>query len=252
MTIIHLTFPAGSTERVIVATDPNGLPRYWAAVWGLLFLGHLAETTAQKKLRDLDDFYGAADASQYNGYLDDVLAKFDVDALGTALEAYFISLKNRPIVTGALEKRWQTVLKFCRDIVLWRANSDKTLGQFKRIEGRLNKLEMLYSQLRIQKTKRATKLRSLPADVVSALYVLLDPSTSENPFKRESVRWTVFIAFLLLLLMGLRRGELTLLRVLRSSLRNRHCLVVFVQQNRRCAWQKTLRNKPLPSLKATG
>lgn len=178
---IHLALPERSADRIAVAADSAGLPRYWLTVWSLLFLGHLAETTAKSKIKDLDDFYCISDAGQYNGYLDDVLAQCDGDALGTVLEAYFVGLKNRPNITSSLEKRWQTVLKFCRDIMLWRANSDKTLGQFKRIEARLNKLDRLYSQLRIQKTKRATKLRSLPADVVSSLYGLLDPISPANP-----------------------------------------------------------------------
>jgi len=51
----------------------------------------------------------------------------------------------------------------------------------------------------------------LPASVVEALYDLLDPESSRNPFTRAKTRWRIYIAFVLMLHQGLRRGELLLL-----------------------------------------
>jgi integrase len=47
--------------------------------------------------------------------------------------------------------------------------------------------------------------------VVESLYQILDPESDANPFRRSHTRWRVFIAFVLMLHQGLRRGELLLL-----------------------------------------
>jgi integrase len=52
------------------------------------------------------------------------------------------------------------------------------------------------------------RVRSLAAEVIEALYELLDPESPRNPFRDGSSRWRVYIIFILLLHQGLRRGEL--------------------------------------------
>ena len=59
--------------------------------------------------------------------------------------------------------------------------------------------------------RKVVGIRSLPADVVEALYNLVDPLSTKNPFPRERTRWLVYTCFIILLHQGLRRGELLLL-----------------------------------------
>lgn len=202
--------PGWTAPHVLV--DAHGLPRYWATIWCCLFLSGLAESTAYKKLNHLDDFY-LFTVGQNGIDLDDVLNRMDISALGSTLESYFVSLRNRPILNQGLDQRWQTVLKFARDIVGWKVKDESQNEVLAKFEVRINQLDSLYKQFRIQKSRTPVVLRSLPADVISALYEVLDPDSAINPFKRITVKWSAFTTTLLMLNAGLRRGEVLLLHV---------------------------------------
>jgi integrase len=97
--------------------------------------------------------------------------------------------------------------------VTWISKSTAVDDNVAQIEARLHRLSTLYSQLHVRRIVSVETVRSLPASAVKALYELLDPESSQNPFRREKTRWRLFIAFILLLHQGLRRGEMLLLPV---------------------------------------
>lgn len=194
-------------------TDDFGLPRYWATIWASLNAKDLAESTEMKRLRYIEALYVFCDGLHGDGYLDEALGTCRIDDLGNVLEAYFISLKNRPKITEAAQKQWHAGLSFVKDVLLRLSKNGKALAKLADVETQLLHLNVLYGQLRIKKTKKPDILRSLPASVVSHLYEVLDPESAQNPFTRTKTRWTVFLAFILLLHQGMRRGELLLLPV---------------------------------------
>lgn len=209
---------AGSTMlppalKYSVLVDDLGLPRYWATIRMAVNSHDAAPSTEMKTLRRIEALYVFADDLNYPGFLDDALCKCDWDALGDVLEAYFISLRNRPKLTESAQKQWQDGLSFVRDVVTRISKNVNGLPQLAQSDARLRHLDSLYGQLRIQKTRRPDILRSLPAEVVSCLYEMLAPDSPNNPFTRTKVRWTVFIAFVVMLHQGVRRGELLLLPV---------------------------------------
>ncbi|WP_241650438.1 hypothetical protein, partial [Rosenbergiella collisarenosi] len=61
----------------------------------------------------------------------------------------------------------------------------------KRIEERLHPLSFIYDQLYVRRRQPSQAIRSLPANVVSALYDHLYTAAASNPFPREKVRWQV-------------------------------------------------------------
>ena len=193
-----------------VLVDPKGIPRYWATVWSTATAGALADSTHLKKLRYLDNLYQHADDLRGCGALDDALASLDDEVLGQILESWFISIRNKPRTTPADETRWQVGFSFVMSVVSWiaKSNSDRTLRQ---IEARLHQLSVLYSQFRVKKRNAPETIRSLPASTVEALYGLLDPESGVNPFPRLRTRWRIYVAFILMLHQGLRRGEVLLL-----------------------------------------
>jgi len=193
-----------------VLVDPKGLPRYWATVWSTATAGALADSTHLKKLRYLDSLYQHADALHGYGALDDALASLHDAALGEILESWFISIRNKSRTTAADETRWQVGFNFVRSVVSWiaKSDSDRTLRQ---IEARLHQLSVLYSQFRVKKRNVPEAIRSLPASTLEALYLLLDPESERNPFPRHRTRWRIYVAFILMLHQGLRRGEVLLL-----------------------------------------
>ena len=196
-----------------ILVDANGLPRYWATIWGVLRSHELELSTEAKKLRYIESFYIFADDLHESGYLDTILGRLDLSSIGDIMEAYFISLRNRSDISSATETNWQTCLGFVKDIVAHLSKANRNNHSAAKIEPRLHQLNTLYGQLRIQKTRRPDILRSLPAEVVSTIYDLLNPEATNNPFKRSHTRWNVFLAFICMLHLGLRRGELLLLPV---------------------------------------
>lgn len=193
-----------------VLVDPKGLPRYWATVWSTATAGALADSTHLKKLRYLDSLYQHADELRGCGALDDALASLDDAALGQILESWFIAIRNKPRTTAADETRWQVGFNFVCSVVSWLAKSDSDRAM-RQIDARLHQLSVLYSQFRVKKRNAPEPIRSLPASTVEALYQLLDPESGNNPFPRIRTRWRIYVAFILMLHQGLRRGEVLLL-----------------------------------------
>lgn len=191
--------------------DALGLPRYWVSIWTLYTFANLASASKEKQLRYVEALYEFADQLKGTGALDDALAKVNIKIIGEILEAYFVTIMNQSFINKSIHIKWKTAYSFVRDIVLRLSQSDLPLKQINLIESRLNKLNLLYQQLRITKQRTPEILRSLPASVVEALYQLLDPASPNNPFRNEAAKWRVFIIFIVLLHQGLRRGELLLL-----------------------------------------
>lgn len=211
--IIHLNdSQVPPSLRGHVLLDSNRLPRYWATVWSTAMAGALATSTHLKKLRYLDSLYQHADQLCGPGALDDSLASLDDAVLGQILESWFITIRNQPQTTAADELRWQTGFNFVSSVVSWLAKSHSDLVM-RQIEARLHQLSVLYSQFRVRKRNAPEPIRSLPASTVEALYLLIDPESPINPFPRTQTRWRIYVAFILMLHQGLRRGEVLLLPV---------------------------------------
>ncbi|WP_374347871.1 tyrosine-type recombinase/integrase [Chitinimonas sp.] len=217
--------------------DERHVPRYWATVWSIMAGAQLAPATLTKKLRYIENLYLHADYLRGNGALDEALAHLEEVILAEVLESWFVSIRNQATQTDADEARWQTGLDFVTSIVTWLSRSAIPNSRLKRIEERLHCLNFLYDQLHIRRRQPTQAVRSLPANVVSALYEHLDPVAARNPFSREKVRWQVYLAFFLMLHQGLRRAEALLLPVdaIKSAYDNRQQRMRYwlnVQTNR--------------------
>jgi hypothetical protein len=194
-----------------VLTDRSGLPRYWSAVWSMISAGLLADSTHTKKLRYLENLYSHADQLLGDHGLDDALGSLNDTALAEILESWFVSIRNQSTATDSDEKRWQTGLAFVTSVVTWLSTSRATNNRLRQIELRIHRLSTLYNQLHVHKNAKTEMVRSLPASTVEWLYFNLDPASRGNPFKRERTRWCVYIAYILMLHQGRRRGEMLLL-----------------------------------------
>jgi integrase len=201
--------PAALRGPVLV--DKSGIPRYWSAIWSATSIAQLADSTLTQKLRYVENLYQHADNLIGVGALDDALSGFDDEALAAILESWFISIRNQPAVTSADENRWQTGLGFVTDVITWLSSARRADDRLRHIEQRLHRLSSLYGQLHVRRSAAADAVRSLPASTVEALYALLDPECPQNPFLRMKTRWRVYVAFVLMLHQGLRRGEILLL-----------------------------------------
>lgn len=212
MTFLQLSdsLVPGQLRGVTLVGEPP-TPRFWANVWLIMSMGHLAESTQTGKLRYIEDLYQHADRILGPTGLDDALAAIDDGALADVLESWFVSIRNRARATRADELRWHAGLGFVTDVLTWLSRSRIPDDRLRDMEARLHRLSTLYSQLHVRKSTQVETVRSLPASVVEALYELLDPESGRNPFKHARTRWRVYIGFVLMLHQGLRRGELLLL-----------------------------------------
>ncbi len=200
---LHLQWPS--------LFDSRGLPRFRASVWASFLRADLAPTTVRKKLGHLESFYQYADHILDHGGLDNALADLDVDALSSALEGYFLTVRNRSSVTPASEERWQVAIKFVTDLAQRQTRNALTPAQLDGLNGRFMRTELLHSHLHLGKSRRPELVRSLPWEAVEALYELLDPESPTNPFRKGQSRWRIYILFILMLHQGLRRGEVLIL-----------------------------------------
>lgn len=173
--------------------DSFGLPRFWATVWSLYQTADLASATKRKQLGYVEAFYLFSEGLVEFGALDDAIARVDLDLLGEVLEAYFISLRNQPTVTASTQLRWRIAFQFVRDTLLWLSKSNFSITRLQSIQARLERLDQLYAQLQIGRKHTQDILRALPATVVQALYEMLDPTSSANPFRDTRSKWRAFI-----------------------------------------------------------
>ncbi|MCP1290344.1 site-specific integrase [Chromobacterium sp. S0633] len=188
-------------------------PRYWPVVWCAIYAGDLAESTLLGKLRAIETLYQHAEALYGLGSLDDAIGCLDHEMLAKVLESWFVSIRNKHESSSSDEIRWQTGLGFVTSIVKMLSGYQAQAVNLGKIEERLHRLNQLYRQLHIKKKTKSEIIRSLPESVGEAMYSSLDPLSLQNPFSDPATRWRVFVAFILMLHQGLRRGEMLLLPV---------------------------------------
>ncbi|MBV8503915.1 MAG: hypothetical protein JO006_19615 [Paucibacter sp.] len=110
--IVVFVGASGSTQAHALL-DEQFLPRYLSSVWSLLHAGSLAASTHKRKLSVIEALYVHTEA--LGGNLDDALSALDFDALGNALGAEFISLRNASEPSPQAEARWNQALQFVRN-----------------------------------------------------------------------------------------------------------------------------------------
>ena len=100
-------------SRTDLLVDNVGLPRFWAAVWGIFHGGDLAPSTLRLKLRHIESLYVHTEG--LGGDLDDALSALDFDALGSALESFFVTLRNIAEPVNSSISRWNTAFHFVKN-----------------------------------------------------------------------------------------------------------------------------------------
>lgn len=193
------------SEPILV--DSNGLPCYWSYVWQQFHASNLAASSIAKHLLYIKAFYNHVDSIKGPGALDDIIAHGDIVEIEEVLESYYLAITaNKLKAKSTQDLKWKFAIQFIYDLTL---RIHKTLPTDSEL--RIKRLKSLYLPLRIEKKKAPEAIRSLPASVVEALYEVLDPESSINPFRTSSSKWRAFTIFSLLLHQGLRRSELLIL-----------------------------------------
>jgi len=193
-----------------ILTDQHGRPRYWPTIWLEMAHARASSRTQQVHLGALDRLYASAEAQLGTGRLDNILAAGDLDALEDVLAGFLGKLRNDGLISRADRSgAWRTALRFVGDILRLRRSS--SVAEMSELEAGLRRLERMYGQLSPTPPSTRAPLRALPALVIEDLWEQLDPTSPRNPFRSAPLRWRNLLIFLLLLHLGLRRGEVGLL-----------------------------------------
>lgn len=204
----HPILPESLTGWVTI--NGIGAPRFWATVWADILLCGVSESTRGQHLAAVEKLYQSAAEQNSHNKLDRLITTFDFDELEAILGGFLAKLRNESAVKRIdHEQTWQTALRFIRDVINHVGHSAGT--EFGHIHARLLRLNTLYGSLAPKADRPPAPIRALPALVIEDLYEIFHPESSRNPFRSVSARWRNYLIFLLMLHMGLRRGEVLIL-----------------------------------------
>lgn len=195
--------------RGIVSVNSLGLPRFFATIWSDT-LNSWEASTRRRHLAALDRFYRAAEEQSGVDCLDRLIADLDCDALEDCLIGFLAQLRNEAAIKGTDNTpTWNTAVQFIKEMLeqAQKGSSART----NEIAAKILRLDTYYGQLVPNQPPPPPPIRALPPLVIEDLYEIFRPDSPRNPFKTETLRWRNLLVFMLLLRLGLRRGESALL-----------------------------------------
>ena len=190
--------------------DGIGLPRYWATIWADVIKAGLDDGTRGRHLAGVEKLYQATINLTGRDTLDHLITSMDFDALEFSVGGLLATLRNESAQNGVDRySAWTSALMFLDNVL---SHLHPLAGRkADEIQARMIRLERLYSQITPSRQAHPAPIRALPSIVVEDLYRLFDPNSPDNPFRTPALRWRNYLIFLMLLHLGLRRGEAALL-----------------------------------------
>lgn len=213
MPVIFNSSSLSPTLRGMASVDRYGIPRFWATIWIDVLQPTLEPSTRRKHLTALDRLYEASNRQRGRDCLDHLIAEADANGLEDVLLGFLAQLRNEAVITGFDKtSTWTSAVSFVIDMLRYTGNSSGARAA--EMEAKLLRLDVLYRQLAPNPdSTEGPVIRALPSTVVQDLYEIFRPDSARNPFKTETLRWRNLVIFMLLLRLGLRRGEAALLYV---------------------------------------
>lgn len=182
-------------------------PRLWATAWATGLSGPgLSRNTIGQRLRHLDAFYKFCDAKFGNDALDDAISDRNAVAAQLMLDAFYLELTANPGYTTTAVQCWGVVRAFIRAISVRRSSSDDS---WMSLDSYLHAVRTI----RQPSTSRFRFVRALPDVTLIDLLEVARPGSKRNPFTTPATQLRNWLIVNLLLLCGLRRGEMLLLTV---------------------------------------
>ena len=190
--------------------DSLSIPRFWATVWADVLKANMGLTTRGHHLYAVERFYKTTDRHFGPGALDRMLSELDMQSLESALSGFLASLRNDGNLRGVNNNQaWDSAKSFVGDTI--RHLSAASADDYSDAHSRLLRLDRLYSQISPARPKPPAAIRALPPVVVEDIYQIVSPTSARNPFRTKALQWRNYLMFLLMLHLGLRRGEIAIL-----------------------------------------
>lgn len=192
----------------VVLVDPRTLmPRFWASVWASgANVQSLSKSHLTAQLRYVGTFYQACDQRHGHGAFDHAVGAGRTADVQMMVVEYFHSLTTVGAPTTNDARQWTGVKAFVQSLAL-------QLSPLQ--EGWQDVIRLLDSmgKIRLPNTGRFKFPRALPDSVLVELLKMAEPTNHSNPFEDEGVRLRNWLILNLMLLAGLRRGEVLLLQI---------------------------------------
>lgn len=183
---------------------PFPRPRFWSTVWSLYAGSKLAESTLAGRLRYIDYLYLYCDREYGKQALDSALGEKDAGRLHEMFLGFYVELTTKQTTTTADVKNWDAVRGFFQFFAKhWAVNDEKWRS-----------LQIAIPQPGSVRDSRKGKVRftrSLPDVTLSDLLTTAKPGAPTNPFSSPAIQIRNYLLVLLMVVVGLRRGETLLL-----------------------------------------
>ena len=178
-------------------------------IWVEMAHARASGRTQQVHLGALDRLYASAEGRLWGRSVGRAVPGGEqfLDVLEQVLAGFLGKLRNDGLISGTVapapgERRSGSLATSC---------GCSSAAEVSDMKSRLRRLERLYGQLSPTPPSTRAPLRALPALVIEDLWRQFDPTSGRNPFRSTPLQWRNLLIFLLLLHLGLRRGEVGLL-----------------------------------------
>ena len=193
-----------------IGCNGHQVPRFWLTFWADGLRAHLSLATNSCAIAAIDRLYETANDLGID--LDLALTRTDMMKLEVALGAHFRRLNNRARQHRInVSRTWQNCVSFVGKILDWIGAADE--GAWEDICAKLHHLGETHGSLKAYRTREPAPIRALASVVVTELYEIFDPLGASNPFRSQREKVRNYLIFILLLHLGLRRGEILILGV---------------------------------------
>ena len=180
-------------------------PRVWATAWTVVMGGRSLKPNSQLLyLRHIDALYSICDDLFGPDSLDDAISNRDVVRVQSMVEAFHAHLCFGGEITTTTAQSWKVVRRFIGSIAKRLAPSSDPWGA-------LAALLPVMGEITPTNRGRFKFVRALPDVTLRELLKIAQPGNALNPYSSSKLQWRNWLIFNLLLLCGLRRGEVLLL-----------------------------------------
>ena len=165
----------------------------------------LSSNSLKLRLRHVDAFYSFCDETYGMDTFDAAISARDAGLVSQMVEAFFHHLTSVPDYKTTTVQRWETVRTFVQYLARLRAPASPDWSALSSFLFGIGKIRMPLSG-------RVRFIRALPAETLADLLDVAHFQSDRNPFKSGN-RVRNWLALNLMLLAGLRRGEVLILSV---------------------------------------
>lgn len=185
----------------------GGRPRFWVTAWaGGLGMNGLKRNSVHQALRNLDRFYTYCESRFGDDAIDDAIGRRNPTALQNMAEMFYLHLAAHGEYNTGDAQCWSSTVKFLRFFCKRFAADDERWFAFDAYLAAVRKLHP-------PESGKFRFVRALPDVTLRELVTVSHFEAVANPFQSQSTRRRNWLIVNMLLLAGLRRGELLSLKV---------------------------------------